>query len=128
MVRLGTKAQAGNRISGRRVHLEGFVGVGVGRASAGGVKARHWGSEGAFGGRIWGRKEGREAGSGVLAYSGGFLVLRDGARVGSTPNPGHGRVELTPKLNQAVGCQGPFSGLSRAGYYQGLGPNSRPWT
>lgn len=66
MVRLGAEAEAGNRVPGRRIHLEGFVRVRVGWGGAGGVKARHCDSEGV--GRIWGR-EGR---GGVCGLWGGF--------------------------------------------------------
>lgn len=42
VVRPGAEAEAGHRISGRRIHLEGLVGVGVGGAGGGAVEARHW--------------------------------------------------------------------------------------
>lgn len=41
MVRLGAEAEAGHRVPRRRSHLEGFVGIMVGGAGAGGIEARH---------------------------------------------------------------------------------------
>lgn len=75
MVRLGAEAETGDRVFGRRSHLDGFVRVLIGGGGAGGAEARHCGGE-AFAEFGSGDREGEGRGeAGISEVFGRVLVF-----------------------------------------------------